>query len=63
MPLEQLIEQFVRFPDCLSQAMREKAGNILLKNPEAAEIAAYYREYYGMLDEVSEPRSRGDPIM
>lgn len=62
MPIEQLIEQFVRFPDCLSKVKYDRARKLLQESPEAKEIATYYREYYGMLDEIYKPQSAESPL-
>ena len=50
---EHIIEVWIRNPDSLSAEVRDEVERRVARYPEWRETAEYWREYYGILGEVS----------
>ena len=53
---EDALERFVRFPATLSAAERVRVADLLRGSAAARELAAFFRSFYEVLDELD-----GDP--
>lgn len=55
---EEMIEQYVRYPESLTEEARQNIKAFLAENELAAEIASFYRTFYEELDALEHTTSK-----